>query len=152
VALVGCPVSGGVARAESGELAMMVGGDAETVRRVMPVLRAMGSSIHHCGATGAGHAMKALNNLVSAGGFLVGIEALLVGQRFGLEPARMVEVLNASTGMNNSTQKKFGQFVLSRAFDSGFSLWADAAIALGPRCDHTEMARFCERTAGLELT
>ena len=66
--------------------------------------------------------MKALNNLVSAGGFLIGIEALLIGQRFGLDPAVMVDVLNASTGMNNSTQKKFKQFVLSRRFDAGFGL------------------------------
>ena len=77
--------------------------------------------------------MKALNNLVSAGGFLIGIEALLIGQKFGLDPALMVDVLNASSGMNNSTQRKFKQFVLSRRFDSGFGLdlmVKDLAIAL----------------------
>ena len=77
--------------------------------------------------------MKALNNLVSAGGFLIGIEALLIGQRFGLDPAVMVDVLNAATGMNNSTQKKFKQFVLSRSFDAGFTLGLlakDLSIAL----------------------
>jgi 3-hydroxyisobutyrate dehydrogenase len=181
VGLVDCPVSGGVARAASGDLAMMLGGDAATLASVMPVLRAMGTSFHHCGGVGAGQAMKALNNLVSAGGFLIGVEALLIGHRFGLEPQRMLEVLNASTGTNNSTQKKFGQFVLSRTFDSGFSLdlmvkdlatamsiaseggvttpfsalceqiWAGAAHALGPGHDHTEMACFSERIAGEDL-
>ena len=85
------------------------------------------------GAVGSGQAMKALNNLVSAGGFLIGIEALLIGSRFGLDPAVMVDVLNAATGMNNSTQKKFKQFVLSRSFASGFTLdllVKDLSIAL----------------------
>ena len=66
--------------------------------------------------------MKALNNLVSTGGFLIGIEALLIGQRFGLDPAVMTDVLNAATGMNNSTQTKFRQFVLSRKFNAGFTM------------------------------
>jgi 3-hydroxyisobutyrate dehydrogenase len=181
VTLVDCPVSGGVARAVTGELSMMVGGDPDALALVMPILHAMGTSVHHCGAAGAGHAMKALNNLVSAGGFLIGIEALLIGKQFGLEPARMLEVLNASTGTNNSTQKKFAQFVLSRTFDSGFGLdlmvkdlgiasdmaddtgvvapfstlcaqlWASAANVLGPGHDHTEMARFSEAVAGHEV-
>jgi len=116
-----------------------------------------------------------------AGGFLIGIEALLIGQRFGLDPAVMVEVLNASTGKNNSTEKKFGQYVLSRGFNAGFGLdlmvkdlttalevareggtpapfaaqcrelWAAAAAMLGPGRDHTELARLSEALAGTEL-
>lgn len=182
VALVDCPVSGGVVRAKSGELSILAGGDPDALARVEPVLRAVGSSVHHCGPVGAGQAMKALNNLVSAGGFLIGIEALLVGRQFGLAPERMIEVLNASTGVNNSTQKKFAQFVLSRSFDSGFGLdlmakdlgiasdlareagvatpfsalcaqmWASAANMLGPGRDHTEMARFSEAIGGHEVT
>ena len=99
----------------------------------MPVLSAMGSNVLRTGAVGSGQAMKALNNLVSTGGFLIGIEALLIGQRFGLDPAVMTDVLNAATGMNNSTQKKFKQFVLSRKFDAGFTmglLAKDLSIAL----------------------
>jgi len=181
VTMIDCPVSGGVPRARTGELAILAGGDAATIDRAEPVLRAMGSSIHRCGGIGAGQAMKALNNLVSAGGFLIGIEALLIGQQFGLDPARMVDVLNASTGMNNSTQRKFRQFVLSRKFDSGFGLdlmvkdlsialeigrdaamptpfaalcremWASAAALLGPGHDHTAAARLSERLAGATL-
>ncbi|MDE2517294.1 MAG: NAD(P)-dependent oxidoreductase [Rhodospirillales bacterium] len=181
IAMVDCPVSGGVPRARSGELAIMAGGDDAALDRADPVLKAMGTSVHRCGGIGAGQAMKALNNLVSAGGFLIGIEALLIGQRFGLDPALMVDVLNASTGMNNSTQKKFKQFVLSRRFDAGFGLdlmvkdlsialevgrdtatpapfaalcremWASAAAMLGPGQDHTALAQLSERMAGEAL-
>jgi 3-hydroxyisobutyrate dehydrogenase len=179
--LIDAPVSGGVPRAKTGELAIMVGGDGAVIDRALPVLEAMGSSVLRTGGVGSGQAMKALNNLVSAGGFLIGIEALLIGQRFGLDPAVMTDVLNAATGMNNSTQKKFKQFVLSRKFDAGFTLgllvkdlsialqvgretatptpfaalcreMASAAQAmLGGGADHTELAKLCERLAGEEL-
>ena len=179
--MIDAPVSGGVPRAKTGELAIMVGGDSAIIDSVMPVLSAMGTSVLRTGAVGSGQAMKALNNLVSAGGFMIGIEALLIGQRFGLDPAVMVDVLNAATGMNNSTQKKFKQFVLSRKFDAGFTmglLAKDLSIALqvgretdtpaplsaltkelvasalamfGSDADHTEMAKLSERLAGTEL-
>jgi 3-hydroxyisobutyrate dehydrogenase len=178
--LVDAPVSGGVARAITGELAIMVGGPPDAIARAEPLLKTMGSSLLPTGAVGSAHAMKALNNLVSATGFLASVEALLIGKRFGLDPAVMVDVLNASTGMNNSTQKKLKPFVLSRSFDSGFSLelmvkdlgiglgladdghviaplsamarnlWS-AALAEGVGPDHTDAARFSERLAGLEL-
>jgi 3-hydroxyisobutyrate dehydrogenase len=178
--LIDAPVSGGVARAQTGELAIMVGGAAAVVDRARPILAAMGTSILPTGQVGSAHAMKALNNLVSAAGFMISVEALLIGKRFGLDPAVMVDVLNASTGVNNSTQKKLKPFVLSRTFDSGFGLelmvkdltialgiahdagvaaplavqvrelWA-AALASGAGPDHTDAARFSERLAGLEL-
>ncbi|MBV8912101.1 MAG: NAD(P)-dependent oxidoreductase [Acetobacteraceae bacterium] len=179
--LIDAPVSGGVVRAVTGELAIMAGGDPEAIARAEPLLRAMGATIMRTGAVGSAHAMKALNNLVSAGGFLLGIEALLIGQAFGLDPAVMVDVLNASTGMSNSSQRKFKQFVLSRSFDAGFGLdlmvkdlgiamgvaretgtpapmaalvremWAAAQAMLGPGQDHTAAARLSERLAGREL-
>jgi 3-hydroxyisobutyrate dehydrogenase len=182
VALIDCPVSGGVARAQSGELTIMAGGEVAQLERARPLLEALGTTIHHCGGIGAGQAMKALNNLVSAGGFLIGIEALLIGQQFGLDPALMTDVLNSSSGMNNSTQRKFKQFVLSRQFDSGFGLdlmvkdlfialglaraartpapfaalccelWRSAAAVLGPGQDHTAVARLSEQLAQAELT
>lgn len=180
-AMADCPVSGGVPRARTGELAIMAGGEAAVLDRIGPVLEAVGSSVHRCGGIGNAQAMKALNNLVSAGGFLIGIEALLIGQKFGLDPALMVDVLNSSTGMNNSTQKKFKQFVLSRRFDSGFGLdlmvkdlsialevgresgtptpfaalcremWASAGSLLGPGQDHTAVAQLVEQLGGQAL-
>lgn len=181
VAMIDCPVSGGVPRAKTGQLAIMAGGEEADLDRADALLKAMGTSIHRCGPIGAGQAMKALNNLVSAGGYLIGIEALLIGQRFGLDPAKMVDVLNASTGMNNSTQKKFKEYVLSRRFDAGFGLdlmvkdlsialevgretttptpfaalcremWASAAAMLGPGADHTAVAKLSEQMSGTVL-
>jgi 3-hydroxyisobutyrate dehydrogenase len=178
--LIDGPVSGGVPRAKTGQLAIMVGGEDAAVETARPVLEAMGTVLR-TGAVGSGQATKALNNLVSTGGFLIGIEALLMGSRFGLDPAVMTDVLNAATGMNNSTQKKFKQYVLSRKFDAGFTmglLAKDLSIALqigretgtaaplsalvkefivsaeakfGPGADHTEMAKLCEMLAGSEL-
>jgi 3-hydroxyisobutyrate dehydrogenase len=179
--MIDAPVSGGVPRARTGQLAIMAGGDPAAIDRVMPVLSVMGPTVLRTGAIGSGQAMKALNNLVSSGGFLIGIEALLIGQRFGLDPAVMVDVLNAATGMNNSTQKKFKQFVLSRKFNAGFTMGLmakDLSIALqvaretgtpsplsaltkemvaaaqamfGSDADHTEMAKLCERLADTQL-
>ncbi len=180
VGMIDAPVSGGVPRARSGELAIMVGGDPALVETARPLLEAMGR-ILPTGGLGSGQAMKALNNLVSAGGFLIGVEALLIGKRFGLDPATMVEVLNASTGMNNSTQKKFKQYVLSGRYESGFALglmvkdltialevgrdggvatpfaalcremWAAGQGLLGPAADHTALAQLSERLAGFGL-
>src|SRR5690625_3997773 len=132
--MLDAPVSGGVLKAREGTLAIMVGGQADEVARVRPVLAALGTSTLHTGAVGSGHAMKALNNLLSAGGFLLGVEVLGIEQRFGLDPEVMVDALNASTGVKDATHKKFKQCVLSRAFDSGFSLELmvkDLGIAMG---------------------
>ena len=180
VVLFDAPVSGGVPRAVTGKLTIMAGGDGKDIDAAMPVLQAMGSVIK-TGGVGTGHAMKALNNLVSSAGFLIGIEALLIGSRFGIEPETMVDILNVSTGMNNSTQKKFKQYVLSRKFDSGFALglmvkdltialgiardqevnapfaglcrdlWAGAGAMLGPQADHTAVALLSEKLAGGEI-
>jgi 3-hydroxyisobutyrate dehydrogenase len=66
--------------------------------------------------------MKALNNLLSAIGLVAASEVLAVGARFGLEPQTMLDVLNGSTGRNHATEVKMARFVLSGAFDSGFSM------------------------------
>src|SRR5690349_6059013 len=117
--LVDAPVSGGVARARDGSLAAMVGGDDAVIARVRPLLECTAKHVFLTGSLGTGHAMKALNNLVSAGGLWIASEALLIGKRFGLAPERIVDILNASTGRNNSTENKFKQHILSRSFASG---------------------------------
>ena len=181
VVLFDAPVSGGVPRARTGELTIMVGGEQADIDAAMPILNVLGSVIT-TGKVGTGHAMKALNNLVSSAGFLIGIEALIIGSRFGIDPETMVDVLNASTGMNNSTQKKFKQYVLSRKFDSGFAmslmvkdltialgiahennvnapfadlcrnLWSGASAILGPQADHTAVALLSEQLAGIQIS
>jgi 3-hydroxyisobutyrate dehydrogenase len=180
VRLFDAPVSGGVPRATSGQLTIMAGGERAMIDDMMPILGAMGS-VMRTGPLGSGHAMKSLNNLVSAGGFLIGIEALLIGTKFGIDPENMVDILNVSSGVNNSTQKKFKQYVISRGFNSGFSielmvkdlvialdiaqqrginvpfaslcreLWGGASSLLGPQADHTAVALMSERLGGVEI-
>ena len=121
IGMIDAPVSGGVGKAVTGTLAIMTGGDAKLIDDAEPVLTAMGI-IHRTGALGSGHAMKALNNYVSAAGLVATAEALIVGQKFGLDGSVMTKVLNASTGRNNTTENKAERYMLSRKFDSGFAL------------------------------
>jgi 3-hydroxyisobutyrate dehydrogenase len=172
---IDAPVSGGVKRAADGTLAIMVGGDPATIDRVDPVLAAMGRSIFRTGGLGSGHAMKALNNYVSAAGLVAAVEALRVGQKFGLDPGLMADILNVSSGKNNTTELKLKQFIISQTFNAGFplrlmakdvrtaddlahaleistpladlcaQLWDDAAAGLNETADHTEIIRYMER-------
>ena len=175
IAFIDAPVSGGVRRAVNGTLAIMVGGDGATIHRVQPLLSAMGNSIFRTGALGSGHAMKALNNYVSAAGLVAAVEALQVGRKFGLDPALMADILNVSSGKNNTTELKLKQFIISETFDDGFplrlmakdvrtaddmahalgiatpladlcaGLWDAAARELNEKANHTEMIRYMQR-------
>ena len=179
--MIDAPVSGGVRKAADATLSIMVGGGEGTIARCRPMLEAMGKQIFLAGPLGSGHAMKALNNYVSAAGLVAATEAVLAAGRFGLDQAKVVDMLNASTGMNNSTLNKFHRFILSRTFDSGFSLdlmvkdlktalevarstgspapfaeacveaWSEAQAVLGPGLDHTAVVRYWEGLAGTEL-
>jgi 3-hydroxyisobutyrate dehydrogenase len=181
ITLIDAPVSGGVKRARNASLAIMAGGEESAVQRCRPLLSAMGTAIFATGPLGSGHAMKALNNYVSAAGLAAACEAVLAAQRFGLDPAVVVNVLNASTGRNNSTENKFPQFILPRSFDSGFSLglmvkdlrialevarasqlpspmseacldvWSKAEQLLGGKADHTAVLRYWEELTGATL-
>ena len=176
IALVDAPVSGGVPKAITGQLAIMAGGKASDIDRVEGTLKAMGT-VHRTGPLGSGHAMKALNNYVSAAGLVATAEALVVGQRFGLDGHVMTKVLNASTGKNNSTENKVERYMLNHAFNSGFALalmdkdvgmasrlakelGIDAAelgfvsqllgrilADLGPAADHTAVYGYAEKKA-----
>jgi 3-hydroxyisobutyrate dehydrogenase len=177
VALVDAPVSGGVSRAVTGELAIMAGGEDRDVGRVEPVLSNLGR-VYRSGPVGSGHAVKALNNLMSATHLLVTTEAILAGERFGLEPKTMLAIVNASSGRSGSTENKWPNFILPETYDSGFALrlmlkdmriatdlvgqmqiagrlgeravelWTEAAEALPAEADHTEIARWLRERAG----
>ena len=179
--LIDAPVSGGVKGAEAATLTIMAGGDDRLIDRAQPVLEVMSGKVFRTGPLGSGQAMKALNNLTSAGALILTIEALLIGQRFGLDARLMTEILNVSTGRNNSTDKKIIPFVLSRKFNSGFGLklmakdvqtalslaHATGSAAelgehtleltkralelLGDDVDHTAIARLVESLSGEEL-
>ena len=177
IAVVGAPVSGGVIGAEQASLTIMAGGSAAAVDRARPALEVIGSRLVHAGTMpGAGHALKALNNLLSAVHLLATSEAMVAGQRYGLDPAVMLEAINASSGRSGSTQNKWPSYVLTGTFDSGFSasllvkdmltglgverefgtgsrlaevateMWRRAATWLPAGADHTEVVRWLEHT------
>jgi 3-hydroxyisobutyrate dehydrogenase len=165
------PVSGGVKKAKEGTLAILAGGNEAVLERCKPLLEAMGKSVLHIGAAGSGHAAKALNNYVSAAGLMATVEALHIAERFGIDPASMTDVLNASTGRSNTSENKVKQFMLSGSFASGFALqlmnkdlkiaralsdavgypmklgktcttvWDEVSQRSTPTTDHTEMYR-----------
>lgn len=152
VQMLDCPVSGAKARAADGTLALMVGGDAALLERVRPVLSAMGSEIFHCGGLGSGHATKALNNYLGAAGTVAGMEALIIGEKFGLDPKTLIAVINASTGRNSTTERKIPQQVFTRAFASGFALalmTKDVGIANGMARNLGVSAPYLNNTARL---
>lgn len=133
VRMVDAPVSGGVKGARAGTLTIMLGGADDDVARVRPWLEPMGTVVP-TGEVGSGHAMKALNNLLSATHLLATAEAMLAGERLGLDPGVMLSVFNRSSGKSGSTENKFPNFILSGTYDSGFALrlmLKDMRIALG---------------------
>ncbi|MBO0801545.1 MAG: NAD-binding protein [Nocardiopsaceae bacterium] len=171
VAFVDAPVSGGVKGAVAGKLAVMAGGADADVRRVENMLACFGT-VYRAGPVGAGHAVKALNNLMSATHLLVSSEAIVAGQRFGVDPEAMLAIVNASSGRSGSTENKWPNYILPETYGSGFSLrlmlkdmriavglagqvgmpsrlgeqalalWAEAERALPATADHTEIARW----------
>ena len=174
--LVDAPVSGGVAKARDGTLAVMVGGEAPVVDRCRDLLGVFGR-VFPTGGPGTGHAMKAINNYLSAAHLASAAEGIIAGTRFGIDPKTMVEILNHSSGRSYSTQYKYPEFILPGTFNAGFALglmakdvrlaldlarangtphellqvvadtWARAEQQLGPRADHTEIAKYLESLA-----
>jgi 3-hydroxyisobutyrate dehydrogenase len=172
VVLVDAPVSGGVVGAVAGTLTIMVGGPAETLERVRPVLSVLGSRIVPVGPTGAGHAVKALNNLMSATHLLASSEALRAAEAFGLDVDIVLDAVNTSSGRSGSTENKWPNFIVPERYDSGFAIalmvkdmeigvglaeacgvdaalsrralerWRAAAAALASDADHTEIAKW----------
>lgn len=123
VALVDAPVSGGIARADSGELTLMVGGDDETaIAAATPVLEVLGARIFRTGPLGSGHAMKALNNYCGAAAYAVTAEALAIGQHFGLSGEVMIDVINNSTGRSFNSEVVFKGDVLTGRYGTNFAL------------------------------
>ena len=121
ISVVDAPVSGGVKKAINGTLMVMVGGSQEDFKAIKILLECFGT-VRHIGPLGAGHAMKALNNYVSASGLLASMQALATAEAYGIKANEFIKVINSSTGKNNSTQVKFLPFVIPRRYESGFSL------------------------------
>ncbi len=121
IRLIDAPVSGGRKKAAIGALMIMMGGEKEDLDEIRGLLGCFGS-VAHVGPLGAGHAMKALNNYVSAAGLLASMQALATAQSVGIHPETFAKVINESTGRNNTTEVKLEPFIISRNYTSGFSL------------------------------
>lgn len=179
---IDAPVSGGVRGAETGSLTIMVSADAAVVERRRPILEIIGSKIFHVGnEPGQGQVMKLANNMISSVAMVATAEGMVLGVKAGLDPAVMLDVLNASTGRNSHTEDKFPRYVLPRTFDFGFSMgllhkdvllglqmaetlavpmiatgaanqvWNVALAEGGPEQDMTALVRSIEQWAGVEV-
>jgi 3-hydroxyisobutyrate dehydrogenase len=121
--MIDAPVAGGVVFAEDGSLDVLVGGSPEAVSRAEPVLTSFSRKILNCGALGAGHAMKAINNFVNAQALVTYVEAMTTGLRAGIDIAALTAALEqATTGRNHPFEKKIVKQVLTRRFATGMAL------------------------------
>lgn len=180
--MVDAPVSGAQWGAQDAKLVFMVGGSDADVARVKPLMDVMGRAVFHLGGVGSGHAMKCINNCITAVTLASSAEGLLAGKRYGLDPKVMVDVLNESTGGSWITQTHFHQRVFNRGFDDPFKLelmlkdmgiaiglaaetdtpvpiwglgqqlWRMADHAAGPGASVSELVRWVENQSGTELT
>jgi len=140
IAAIDAPVSGGVKGAAAGKLAIMASGPAPAMARVRPLLEVLGKVYELGEKPGLGQTVNLANNLMSAASLAIAAEALAMGVKAGVDPAAMLDVLNASSGRNSATQDKIPKHVLNRRFDFGFAnalsfkdvrLCLDEAEALG---------------------
>ena len=180
VASLEAPVSGGVKGARDGTLALMVAGPQAAWEQARPLLEHFGRPFYMGERAGAGQTMKLVNNLLGACAIAITAEGMAIGARAGLDPARMIEVLNASSGRSSATQDKWPRAVLPRTFDFGFAaglclkdvrlclaaarslgvplhlgdqvaeLLERTVDAYGADADFTAMARIVESDAGLD--
>ncbi|HVJ52089.1 MAG TPA: NAD(P)-dependent oxidoreductase [Aliidongia sp.] len=181
ITLVDSPVSGGVAGAEKGTLAMMVSCPKPVYEEVAPILKHLGKLFFVGEKPGLGQTLKLANNLLAAAALAVSSEAMVMGVKAGLDPQIMIDVINVSSGRNSAIQDKFPRAILPRTFDFGFAtglsykdvrLCIDEAEALGvpmvvgsavrqflamtnatfgPTSDFTRMVQLVEQWAGVEV-
>jgi 3-hydroxyisobutyrate dehydrogenase len=181
VEMVDAATSGAEMGAKSATLVFMLGGAAAAIARAKPVLEVLGKHLFHLGPVGAGHAMKSINNTITAMTLAATAEGLVVGKRLGLDPNVMTDVLNVSTGMSWITQTHIKQRIINRAFDDPFKLelmvkdvgialelarreeakvpmwslgqeiWQAADRAAGSGASVSELVRHVEREGGAEI-
>lgn len=181
ITAVDCPVSGGLAGARNGTLALMVSCPVAVYDQLRELLTVFGKPIFVSEVPGAAQTMKLANNLLAACAIAISSEAFVFGVKGGLDPRAMCEVFNASSGKNTATLDKFPGSVLPGTFDFGFStalaykdvkLCLDEAEALGvptpvgsavrhllgitqamfgPDSDFTSMVRPLEQWAGVKV-
>lgn len=122
IALIDSPVSGGVAGAKKGTLALMAAGPSAHFEIVQPMLLALGKVIRVAEEPGKAQVMKLINNICSAAALAITSEAMVMGAKAGLDADVMIEVLNAGSGRTSASVDKIPRFVLPRSFDFGFAI------------------------------
>jgi 3-hydroxyisobutyrate dehydrogenase-like beta-hydroxyacid dehydrogenase len=121
IVAIDCPVSGGVAGAQRGTLALMVSGPAADVDVIRPLLDVLGNVFFIGEKPGSAQTMKLANNLLAATSLAATSEAVVMGVKAGLDPAVMIEVFNAGSGATHASRDKFPRAILPRTFDYGFA-------------------------------
>jgi 3-hydroxyisobutyrate dehydrogenase-like beta-hydroxyacid dehydrogenase len=140
VAYLDAGISGGAAGAEAGTLTIMAGGEAEALDAVRPVLAHFAATVHHMGASGSGHVAKLINNFLNAVSLAATAEAMVAGRKAGLDLRQLLEVINASSGVNFATLNRFPRIVEGDYLEGGLTsdlmakdvmLYLDLARELG---------------------
>lgn len=116
------PVSGGPKGAATGTMSMVIGADAQVLEKIMPVLKAMSTTQVHVGDVGAGNITKIVNNLLAAAHLITTAEAVSLAVHAGIDAEKLLEGINAGSGRSAASLAMFPQWVLSKAYDSGFSM------------------------------
>jgi 3-hydroxyisobutyrate dehydrogenase len=133
-------ISGGAAAAERGELTIMVGGSPDALSAVEPVFAAFARTVVHMGRSGAGHTTKVLNNFLNAISLAATAEVMVAAKRAGLDLARVLDVLNASSGVNFATRNRFPHIIKGDYLEGGLTnalmtkdvaLYVDCLAGLG---------------------
>jgi 3-hydroxyisobutyrate dehydrogenase len=121
VAYVDAGISGGAAAAEAGTLTIMAGGEAAALDAVRPVLAHLAASVHHMGASGSGHVAKLLNNFLNAISLAATAEVMVAARKAGLDLRQLLEVVNASSGVNFATLNRFPRIVEGDYLEGGLT-------------------------------
>jgi 3-hydroxyisobutyrate dehydrogenase-like beta-hydroxyacid dehydrogenase len=133
-------ISGGAAAADKGALTLMVGGDPQALERVRTVVDHFAAKVYHCGESGAGHATKLLNNFLNAVSLAATAEVMVAAKKAGLDLHTVLDVLNASSGVNFATINRFPRIIEGDYLEGGLSntlmmkdvtLYADYVSGLG---------------------
>jgi 3-hydroxyisobutyrate dehydrogenase-like beta-hydroxyacid dehydrogenase len=144
---IDCPVSGGAGGAESGSLALMISGPRDEFDLMRTILEQLGQPFYVGDQPGSAQTMKLANNILAANVLVATSEVVVMGVKSGLDPAVMIEILNAGSGATSASRDKFPRAILPRTFDYGFAtglmvkdvrLYLDEAKALGAPVDVAE--------------
>lgn len=122
VAMIDAPVSGGPAAAGSGTMTMLLGGDAEAIKRARPVIDLLAAKTVHVGPSGAGHTAKIANNMLCAANLVLVAEAVRLAEAAGVAATDLLDGINAGSGRSGVSEVNFPRWVINGAFDSGFTM------------------------------